>query len=337
MSGVPPIDLDPPPPPEPTPPKAGPPAGGGPPTTPPPTEAPSTERQSGLQTRQFVVLAGAILLAAIVAFGAVFLLPVRYDEGPGRIVILLVAGLVALTLLLYFGTIIHRTVGLGSPSSALGMPEGSIRALIALSLVLLFAIIGITVLYSGIGNQQEIVSTGLTSAQIDDLENVQIISISLVDPAASPGAERYTVVARPEISQAGHDFGLQLLTTVSTLVVAVAGFYFGSKAVSSGSAAALAAVAQRPPPAGPTAGEATEGTGDTGGPAAGGGEEVPDELDAGDLIPAIEDDTVDEVDAEAEVEDGSADAAVEGEPSATAPPDKPGAGDGKKKGAGPPA
>ena len=34
------------------------------------------------------------------------------------------------------------------------------------------------------------------------------------------------------MTQEAHDFGLQLMTTVSTLVVAVAGFYFGSRAVS---------------------------------------------------------------------------------------------------------
>jgi hypothetical protein len=33
------------------------------------------------------------------------------------------------------------------------------------------------------------------------------------------------------MTQEAHDFGLQLMTTVSTLVVAVAGFYFGSRAV----------------------------------------------------------------------------------------------------------
>ena len=134
-----------------------------------------------------MAIAGTILVAAAVAFLALYALPARYDEGPGTIVILLVAGLVALMLLLYLGTVIHRTVGVGTRSSALGMPEGSIRALIALSLVLMFAIIGVTVLYSGIGTGEEIVSTGITSAQIDDLENVQIISISVVDPAASPG------------------------------------------------------------------------------------------------------------------------------------------------------
>jgi hypothetical protein len=249
----------------------------------------ASERRIPLPTtRQFVVMSLVILGAAAVAFVALALLPERFDEGPGLIVILLVAGLVALTLLLYLGTIIHRTAGVGTSRGALGMPEGSIRALIALSLVLMFAIIGVTVLYSGMSTGEEIVSSGLTSAQIDDLENVQIISISVVDPNASPGAETYNVTARPEISQAGHDFGLQLLTTVSTLVVAVAGFYFGSRAVAQGSEAALAAVApQRTEGGGPGAGTAAAASGATGEAGSEGpGSEV---LAENEIIGAVED------------------------------------------------
>src|SRR5262245_61630355 len=128
MSGQPPIDLEPPTPsPSPTAPPATQPAAPG--TT---ASAQAGDTPQRLPTiREFVVMALVILLAAAVAFLAVYALPLRFDEGPGRIVILLVAGLVALTLLLYLGTIIHRTVGVGSSTSALGMPEGSIRALIA--------------------------------------------------------------------------------------------------------------------------------------------------------------------------------------------------------------
>src|SRR5262245_39063540 len=278
------IDLEPPKEPEPAPKPAV-------EATPPAAMAqPATERRAPLPTtRQFVVMALVILGAAAVAFVSLALLPERFDEGPGMIVILLVAGLVALTLLLYLGTIIHRTAGVGTSKGALGMPEGSIRALIALSLVLMFAIIGVTVLYSGMSTGAEIVSNGITQAQIDDLENVQIISITAVDPNASPGTETYNVTARPEISQAGHDFGLQLLTTVSTLVVAVAGFYFGARAVAQGSEAALAAIAPQQPvgPSAPEAPATTSGaTSEAESEGGGGGSEA---LPENEVIGAVED------------------------------------------------
>ena len=180
-----------------------------------------------------LLVAGIVLIAGLGGFYVLNNLPDYLTSSSLTIVVLLVAGFVAVTLLLYLGTIILRTAGLSTKKEALGMPEGSIRALIAMSLILMFAIIGVTVLYSGMGGEP-IESNGISAAELERLENVQIISITVVDPAASPGSERFNVTARPELSQAGHDFGLQLLTTVSTLVVAVAGFYFGSRAVAQG-------------------------------------------------------------------------------------------------------
>ncbi len=192
-----------------------------------------------------ILVAVIVLVAGLGGFFVLINLPAYLTSSSLTIVVLLVAGFVAVTLLLYLGTIILRTAGLSTKKEAFGMPEGSIRALIALSLILMFAIIGVTVLYTGMGGEP-IQSNGISAAQLERLENVQIISISVVDPAASPGSERFNVTARPELSQAGHDFGLQLLTTVSTLVVAVAGFYFGSRAVAQGAktAAAQTAAAQ---------------------------------------------------------------------------------------------
>jgi hypothetical protein len=187
-----------------------------------------------------LLVAGIVLIAGLGGFYVLNNLPDYLTSSSMTIVVLLVAGFVAVTLLLYLGTIILRTAGLSTKKEALGMPEGSIRALIAMSLILMFAIIGVTVLYSGMGGEP-IESNGISAAELERLENVQIISITVVDPAASPGSERFNVTARPELSQAGHDFGLQLLTTVSTLVVAVAGFYFGSRAVAQGAKTATAA------------------------------------------------------------------------------------------------
>lgn len=190
--------------------------------------------------RSFIGMALSIFVAAAFAALILIFLPEWVKANAQTLAILLVAGLIAVTLLLYFGTIIMRATGLETRNEALGMPEGSIRALIAVSLILMFAIIGVTILYAGMAGDP-VDSNGLTTAEIDRLENVQIVSISVVDPAASPGTERFNIKARPELSDAAHDFGLQLLTTVSTLVVAVAGFYFGSRAVSQGAKTAAAA------------------------------------------------------------------------------------------------
>jgi hypothetical protein len=176
------------------------------------------------------VLGGAVFVGAVI-YGFITLFG---REGPSKGlegVVLLVAGFVTVALLLYLGTLILRALDMGAPGEALGMPEGSIRALIAMSLILIFAIIGIQVFAAGAAGT-ELVSTGLTQAQIDALraDGAIVISQTLQTPAAAEPL--YNVTTRAVMTQEAHDFGLQLMTTVSTLVVAVAGFYFGSRAVS---------------------------------------------------------------------------------------------------------
>jgi hypothetical protein len=178
------------------------------------------------------VLGGAVLVGAVI-YGFITLYG---KEGPSKGlegVVLLVAGFVTVALLLYLGTLILRALDMGAPGEALGMPEGSIRALIAMSLILIFAIIGIQVFAAGSAGA-ELVSKGLTQVQIDALraDGAIVVSQTLLTPVpAPPAAALYDVTTRSVMTQEAHDFGLQLMTTVSTLVVAVAGFYFGSRAV----------------------------------------------------------------------------------------------------------
>ena len=179
-----------------------------------------------------------VLLGGGVTVGFLIYAFITLNEGKGPSkglegVVLLVAGFVTVALLLYLGALILRALDMGAPNEALGMPEGSIRALIAMSLILIFAIIGIQVFNAGaVGTDLE--STGLTQAQIDQLraDGALVISQTLQTPVPEPpAAPLYTVTTRTGMTQEAHDFGLQLMTTVSTLVVAVAGFYFGSRAV----------------------------------------------------------------------------------------------------------
>jgi hypothetical protein len=100
---------------------------------------------------------------------------------------LTVLGVGILMLLLTIMTMVFASLDLADPNHALGLPEGSIRALIALILLLVFIIVGLYLF--------NVVGTG----------------------AARPEAER---------------LAQQLFTTIGTLVVAVAGFYFGATAVS---------------------------------------------------------------------------------------------------------
>ena len=183
-----------------------------------------------------LILGGGVAIGALI-YGFLLLNPNASLTKGFEGVIMLVAGFVTVALLLYLGTLVLRALDMGAPGEALGMPEGSIRALIAMSLILIFAIIGIQVFTAGSAGEP-VVSAGVTQAQIDSLraDGAQVIQQTLQTPLPSPpAAPLYTITTRTAMSQESHDFGLQLMTTVSTLVVAVAGFYFGSRAVSQAS------------------------------------------------------------------------------------------------------
>ena len=77
------------------------------------------------------------------------------------------------------------------------MPEGSIRALIAMSLILIFAIIGIQVFAAGSAGV-EVMSTGLTQGQIDALraDGAIVISQILQTPVPEGGVPLYDVTTR---------------------------------------------------------------------------------------------------------------------------------------------
>jgi Short C-terminal domain len=113
------------------------------------------------------------------ANGTVIILPILLVYG---VVTLVVALAVLAGILSYFN--------LAEPGKALGLPEGSIPAVIALILVLIFAIIAV-------------------------------------------------FLSTIEIGEGGisEQFATQILTTTGTLAVAVAGFYFGTRAVETGATA----------------------------------------------------------------------------------------------------
>jgi preprotein translocase subunit SecG len=189
-------------------------------------------RGSGLGTTG----AAVILVVTLVVLGGIFvsLEPLAKWVLELNSVVLLIAGFVTVTLILYLGTILMTALGMRTPGEALGMPPGSIRALIAMVLILIFAIIGVVVLQQS-SVHDVYTSTGVTQTQIDAIRagGGTVLQQDLIapEPGASPGDAIYTVKIRPAVTPEEHDFALQLLTTVSTLVVAVAGFYFGSRNV----------------------------------------------------------------------------------------------------------
>lgn len=120
--------------------------------------------------------------------------------------LMLIFGVLALVTVLSLASALLDNLGLSSKTEALGLPKGSIRALIALSLIVIFAIM---VIYM----QMQLSASPIKDANGTILQDVNG-TVQFYEP-----------------SQEKKDFALQTLTTISTLVVAVAGFYFGTRSV----------------------------------------------------------------------------------------------------------
>jgi hypothetical protein len=138
--------------------------------------------------------------------------------------LVLIVGIVIFLATVSMVVAVFKLLGLTDARHALGLPEGSVRAFIALGLILLFFIL-VVFLYADVSAPQSRRLQGVTQAQADAIPGEQIRS------KVAAGEGRFNLeVTRPH-SEAGQDIAKQVVTTVSTLVVAIAAFYFGATSV----------------------------------------------------------------------------------------------------------
>jgi hypothetical protein len=152
-------------------------------------------------------------------------------QGRGRpeiiLPLLLVCALIALVIALAILVGAFYLFGLTARQKPFGVPEGTLQAVIALALIMIFAV---TSLYLRGSLKPGVVTVpGLTAAQVDKIPGDQIVG-----KAPSARAGRFDVTRRVPLDQDEKNFSNQLLTILGTLVGAVAGFYFGAKSVETG-------------------------------------------------------------------------------------------------------
>jgi hypothetical protein len=221
--------------------------------------------------RACVTLAVSLGGGAVVAFALVWILTKVTSYGSGisatgetinlsqtiSLPLIVIAGVTLLLIVIALVAFSFSVLGLGSAQDALGLPDGSVRAIIALMLLVLFSIMSIF-LYNSIASRQPQTLMHVTLAGIDDLRSRAVIihqqkETSAVAqgapphgqaqpsaaPAAGAAAEPMFSVTFRELSGPADDIAKQLIVMLGTLVTAVASFYFGSASVASASAAAL--------------------------------------------------------------------------------------------------
>jgi hypothetical protein len=158
-------------------------------------------------------------------------------QGPeGALSIMFVAAAVILILVVCTLTIVLKRLGLHDPDEAMGLPVGSVRAIIALLLILLFFIAAVF-LFNSTRRSPPTQDELRTLQGIDEARFATIPTDLIYDSdqqVAGDGTISYDVVLSPSPleNQASDDLAKQLVTTLATLVTAVAAFYFGAASVS---------------------------------------------------------------------------------------------------------
>lgn len=175
----------------------------------------------------------AILLGILVGW-----IIIRKSPPPAEITlsIILSLSIIALLAALTFMVYIFKFLDLASPNNTLGLPEGSIRAVIALSLILIF-VISCVFLYNNVSYSERTEDIYISQAEYNNISKELIYSAELV-PGNRSNETWYLVKLQTEKNEESVDIAKQIITTVSTLVVAVAGFYFGSNSVAAATKAA---------------------------------------------------------------------------------------------------
>lgn len=174
---------------------------------------------------------GMSLIFATFAVGGLLSIPwavsylKRQDAGYADVIfpMILVAGVVCLLATLALLAGLFKALGISNENFALGMPDGSIRAVIALMLILLFGMMSIF-LYVDSATVDTRQLLGVSQQRVDEIPAGELVSIR---PARDPGS--FDVTRRVLKSAQSADIAKQLITTISTLVVAIAAFYFGSQ------------------------------------------------------------------------------------------------------------
>lgn len=208
-----------------------------------------------IPNKLFAIVSGTILLIA-----AIFIYRYGFpnlDNDATRLSAIVLVGLALTVVFMAILAIIYSVMGVENKEQALGLPEGSVRALLAFSLVLIFVCLA-AFLFSQINNK-DCDNCGKTLARVNetelsDLKNNFVVAAEqaknqdgklayeqIPDPNDKTGKTIiddlkhpvYSVTYYQKQSKDATDFAKQIFTTLATIFVSVVSFYFGSSVTSS--------------------------------------------------------------------------------------------------------
>ena len=153
----------------------------------------SVERHVRVRMSEHLRAAVIVMLTVVVVFAAIlFAAWMLRDEDPQmQLPLLVIGGLVALLGMLAVMAVAFKTVDLADPKQALGLPDGTVRAVIALSLILIFAVVTVY-LFSNLSNDTD----EAVAANVADLQR-QILRATAASSGPPPPAVATTTGPAP--------------------------------------------------------------------------------------------------------------------------------------------
>ena len=177
---------------------------------------------------------GEVLLVAILAgLSAITMLLVIWASHIAEISLptLAIGGVIILLTALTIVSISFKHFGLDDRKQALALPEGSIRAVIALMLIIIFAIL-VVFLFNASSPRARIVD------RLDEQQAREFAAQlpkdrywSSILPSGEAPAKKQVVYGEVR-NGASEDFLKQILIMLGTLVTSISSFYFGARAAS---------------------------------------------------------------------------------------------------------
>ena len=183
-----------------------------------------------------------------------------YKYTPGIITLISILIFIIIILICIL-TKVFSHFNLSNKEEALGFPRGSVRAIIALSIVLIYAFLAVF-LYQGVSSKSDIrIINYLNLAQRDDLLKLHPLdfqSIKIINDSKNNEEHEkniYQVSYSSPNSASSDDFAKQILTFLGVLMTSVTSYYLAAKtatsAATAGSDLAVKAAAIKKSPSNP--------------------------------------------------------------------------------------